>query len=164
MNTGNKISFTIVGCTILLAMIILLTSFLQMKDLSPVAALPTAQAIVQPTTIPTAQPVPQNNIKETSARWEYISLSYSQGNTYDEDVTRYETVNINEPYQNAFDQILYKGCSNDKDIFTCIGKNFQGLEFFLDVLGKDGWEAIGFANTSDQYKYSIDVVFKRAVR
>ncbi len=164
MNSSNKISLTIVACSILVSLVILMASFLQIKLASPTTPLPTAQSVLQPTPAPTAQ--------TAFIQWEYINLDYSQHKTYDADVPLYEVLIIDEPYESALYRILGKGCSvySYPDILfnpetqKCAGKNFKGREYFFNVLGQDGWELISIENTSDQYNYSVDAVFKRPIR
>jgi hypothetical protein len=168
VNTGNKISFTIVACTVLLALITLATSFLQMTKPSTVAALPTAQAVLQPT----SQPNAQNFAKELPVQWEYISLNYWQRNSYDSDAPLYDVVAFNRTYEGRLTQILSKDCSIDilyvdDDVYQgyrCAAKNYKGREYFFNVLGQDGWELITLDNTSDQTTYSVDALFKRPIR
>jgi hypothetical protein len=135
INSANKISLTIVVCSVVIGLVLLVTAFIQVR----------------------VNQAPQ-------IQWEYLSFSYSQSDTYDTSAPRYELVLINEPYSGIFEQVLYQGCSSGSGLLSCVGKNFQGLEYFLNVLGKDGWEAINFANSSDQNTYRLEMLFKRPIR
>jgi hypothetical protein len=166
MNT----KFLLVAQSVLLFMLILVVmmgiGLLYFAPPRPAKTLDTVS-----TAIPTATPAPAP--QSATAQWEYLGVDYGQysilGTEYDFDaeVTRYELVDVADPYGSMFLDLLTKGCTiTDSIVFdipaqTCIGKNFIGREFVLSVLGKDGWELVAFDNHSSESAYQVDMVFKR---
>jgi hypothetical protein len=166
MNT----KFLLVAQSVLLFMLILVVMMgIGLLYLAPPRPAKTLDA--ESTAIPTATPAPAP--QSATTQWEYLSVDYGQhtilGTQYDinAEVSRYELVDVADPYGSMFLDLLTKGCTITKDILfdteaqTCIGKNFIGREFVLSVLGKDGWELVAFDNHSTEYSYQVDMLFKR---
>lgn len=125
-----------------------------------VEIVPTEVTLATPMSIPTS----------FATRWEYLTVNYSQSTNFAENPSndRYELVSADqEPYMSQFLAILYEGCDGIDDTFTeemnCVSGNFKGREYFLDLLGQDGWELIQIDNQSSQYTYQIDMLFKRPI-
>jgi hypothetical protein len=92
--------------------------------------------------------------------WEYATMQYSQ---YDWFGSIYESVFVSrESYMTAFNDVLLAGCSEETSAIdeVCIS-NFQGLDFFINTMGADGWEVITVINQSSQDTYRLEVYLKR---
>lgn len=89
--------------------------------------------------------------------WEYALLQYSQIPSYQENENPFELALIDRPeYVDAFDN----GCSASN--IACIQRNFKGMSYYIEILGRDGWEMISINNTSSN-SYSVEIFFKRPV-
>ena len=110
-------------------------------------------------------------------QWEYVSVDYAQHRiisaiySSDAEVTRYEMVLADaEPYRSMFIGFVTDGCNIEGDIVfdeeaqECIGRNFKGRAFFMNLLGVDGWELIQIDNNSTEYSYQLDMIFKRPMQ
>lgn len=132
-----------------------------------VEVVPTQAILSTPTSVPsmsTAIPV------VTPTQWEYLTINYSQYTNYAENPInpRFEIVTVDqEPYASLFSAILYAGCNNVAGDFAaesnCASGNFKGREYFLNVLGQDGWELIQVDNQSSEFEYQVDMLFKRPI-
>ena len=115
-----------------------------------------------PTEVSLATPVPTS----LATRWEYLTVNYSQITYF---IDPYELVTADqEPYESQFLAILYEGCDGldnfSSEQRNCLSGNFKGREYFLNLIGQDGWELIQIDNQSSQYTYKIDILFKRPTR
>ncbi len=166
MNT----KFLLVAQSVLLFMLILVVMMgIGLLYLAPPRPAKTLDA--ESTVMPTATPVPAP--QNTTMQWEYLDVDYGQYSilstlySSNAEITRYELVDVADPYGSLFFDLLTKGCTITGDLAfntpaqTCIGKNFIGRSFVLSVLGKDGWELVSFDNHSTEYDYQVDMVFKR---
>lgn len=101
----------------------------------------------------------------TGTKWEYLTLDYSQLGSFDPGIDgtkRYEIVLADKvPYKDTFIQASYGDCKSDDD--ACKIALFKGREYYLDLLGADGWEMIAFNNLSSQYTYQVEMIFKRPI-
>ena len=117
--------------------------------------------------LPYILPIQRSDSNSSNTKWQYLTLNYSQGNSFDNDYPLYELISADvEPYASQFPAILNEGCSGSGEFSgqtLCIARNFKGREFFLTSLGSDGWELIQMDNQSSQYSYSVEMLFKRPV-
>jgi|GEM_PF-6741409 len=162
MNT----KFLLVAQSVLLFMLILVVMMgIGLLYLAPPRPAKALDAGSTPIPTATSSAAPQS----TTMQWEYLDVDYGQYTFYDSNdgTSRYELVDVADPYGSLFLDLLTKGCAITGDTFfseedkTCIGKNFIGREFVLSVLGKDGWELVAFDNHSTEYAYQVDMLFKR---
>jgi len=119
------------------------------------------------TEVSLATPVPTS----LATRWEYLTVIYAQSTNLADNPNNdlYELVTADqEPYASQFSAILYEGCDGlDNFIYeeiNCLSGNFKGREYFLNLIGQDGWELIQIDNYISQYTYKIDILFKRPTR
>lgn len=97
---------------------------------------------------------------ENPVRWEYLTLQYSQSESFDSPSSKYEMpVADVEPYSSMFLE-PFVACTSTFD-FSCMAKASKGRAHYLTVLGADGWELITIINQSTQYTYQVEMIFKR---
>lgn len=132
---------------------------------SPTPIPPTATLL--PTTIP-ATPMPPTPAAPT--QWEYLSVSYSQFQTDMGNLSspRYEIIAVDtEPYATQFADMMFEGCDMGSSGFPvdtdCMVDNFQGRQYYLNLLGQDGWELIQVDNQSTEFTYQVEMLFKRPI-
>jgi hypothetical protein len=98
--------------------------------------------------------------------WEYLTLSYTQFDVDDDDNRE---VIFYTDYGDVYDVSLFgeRACNmgvniTDDDI-ACLEDNFIGLTEVMNILGEQSWEFISLEENSDQYSYSVDIMFKRPI-
>jgi len=117
---------------------------------------PVVNAINELETSIKATPQTARTSTQTSATaWEYMMVQYSQVRSFDGDDNPLEFV--------IFDLLEYtlefdNGC--DVTDSVCRSQNFQGLSYYMNEVGDDGWELISINNTSSS-SYSVELFFKR---
>jgi hypothetical protein len=90
-------------------------------------------------------------------RWEYAIMQYSQFSDFSGNENPLEFAIIDRvEYLEAFSN----GCEVLDD--ECNMENFQGLNYYVNILGSDGWEMVSVNNTSTNH-YSVEIFFKRPI-
>jgi hypothetical protein len=96
-------------------------------------------------------------------QWEYLTVDFSQSDI-DYDFEQEEFVFADrEPYSTMFAELVVGDCDPDggTEFYNCLEQNRLGRAFYLEILGSDGWELIQVVNSSDQYSYKVELIFKR---
>lgn len=88
--------------------------------------------------------------------WEYLILSYTQ---YDTDFDG-NLVELVIPSRPEYTHLAMPSCLEE----DCLEDIFQGLDYYLDVFGLDGWELVTLIDKSTQYSYRVELIFKRQRR
>lgn len=118
-------------------------------------------------------------------KWEYLTLKYSQNKIFAAEgefrgessfaTHFYESVDVSHStYLETFISDLTGECEfgpNSIEVVLdfegrfqeCIGKNYKGQVYFMNQLGLDGWEIVTAVNTSSQYSYNLEMLFKRSI-
>lgn len=105
-------------------------------------------------------------------KWEYLEFQYSQSDMNFND-TREEFAVASDPfYTLAFGEQIdcFAVQFNDpntpesqiEECYSKVEENFKGSIWYLNVLGDYGWELVSATNSSSEYEFRIEYVFKRS--
>lgn len=93
-------------------------------------------------------------------QWEYLTVHYSQLTLDYEAENPIELVYSNDQLYDItlFGELI---CPDAFAFDQSCDDLFRGQAYYLNLWGNDGWELININDKSDQYTYSVEMIFKR---